>query len=207
MERIFLFPCNGNSIEAIECIEDQYHMAGFIDDSAAKQGLFIFGYEVFTRAVMNSVSDAKILAVPGRPENYLQRKSVIDSLGVPDHRYASVQHRSAAISKLSKIGFNTLIMAGVVITANVIIGNQVCILPNTVIHHDAIIGDYTLVGSNVTVAGYVKIGLNSYIGSGSTIKNNVSVGDRTMIGISSNVVQSIPAGCVAFGNPAIVRGR
>lgn len=207
MNRIFLFPCNGNTIEAIECIDDRYEIAGFIDDSVSKQGSLIFGYSVFAREVMENATDAKVLAVPGRPENFLQRKSIIDNLGIPVHRYTNVQHRSAVVSKLAKVGFNTLIMAGVVVTGNAIIGNHVCILPNTVIHHDVVIGDYTLIGSNVTIAGYVKIGEIAYIGSGSTLKNDVSVGDRTLIGLSSNVVQSIPSDCVAFGNPATVNGR
>jgi len=207
MDKIFLFPCNGNAIEAIDCLGDHYYIEGFIDDSQEKQNQVVLGHKVYSRDILSVITDAQVLAVPGSPSTFLNRIDIIDSLRIPQEKYLRVIHQSASMSRNAIVGFNTLIMAGVVVTGNAKIGNHVCILPNTVIHHDVVIGDYTLIGSNVTIAGFVNIGENSYIGSSVSIKNSVTIGDKTIIGMASNVVKSIPSRSVAYGNPAKVKVR
>lgn len=50
----------------------------------------------------------------------------------------------------------------------------------------------------------VKIGSNVWIGGGSIILPGVTIGDGSTIGAGSVVTKSIPAGCVAVGNPCRV---
>jgi len=202
VEQLFIFPFNGNGLEALDCIKDQFEFMGFIDDTKEKQGKHPFGFNVFGREVLDRYPDAKIIAVPGSPASYMIRDKIISELNTNESKFATLIHPSAAVSPFAKIGYNTLIMAGVVITANSVIGNHVCILPNTVIHHDSNIGDYSLIGSNVTVAGNTEVGKYCYVGSGTSIINNITVGDNTLIGIGSNVIKSVPAKSKMAGNPA-----
>ena len=150
---LLIFPCNGNGIEALDCLGEAYRCVAFVDDAAEKRGTEQHGCPVLTRAAFVERPDAFVLAVPGSPASYRARKEVIENLGVSPARFARVIHPAARISPLAVIGQNVLIMAGVVITSNAIVGNHVCVLPNTVIHHDAVVGDWSLVGSNVTIAG------------------------------------------------------
>ena len=202
MIELLIFPFNGNGMEAVDCAAGNFKLVGFIDDTEEKQKAQPFGFNVFSREAIQKFSNAKILAVPGSPASYLQRKNIIDGLKVGEERFARVIHPSAKISPRAKIGFNVLIMAGVVITANAQIGNHICILPNTVIHHDVEIGDYTLIGSNVTVAGNSRVGNNCYVGSGASIINGIEIGERTLIGMGTNVLKSFPANSKLVGNPA-----
>lgn len=202
MKELFIFPFNGNGLEALNCLTEEYRFIGFIDDTPSKQGKHDLGFEVFSRAVIKDFPEAQILAVPGSPQTFIQRHEHIASLQLPIERFATIIHPRASISPISRIGYNVLIMAGVVLTSNCTIGNHVCILPNTVVHHDSVIGDYTLVGSNVTVAGYTTIGKNCYVGSGTSIINGIVIGDYTLIGMGSNVIKSIPANSKIVGNPA-----
>ena len=82
---------------------------------------------------------------------------------------------------------NTLVLAGVVITSNAVIGDHVCVLPNSVVHHDSHVGSWSLIGSNVTVAGHTRVGENCYIGSGSAIKDGLTLGDRTLVGFKPDL--------------------
>ena len=89
------------------------------------------------------------------------------------------------------------------------------------------IGDYTLLGANTTIADNdmhpinaddrrhnkndsdipakaVSIGSNVWIGADVFICKGVSIGDNTVIGAKSLVSKSIPADCIAAGNPAEV---
>jgi len=202
MEKLLIFPFNGNGIEAIDCVRGQYDFIGFIDDTIEKQGKTTFGIEVFGREMLSRYKEAKVLVVPGSPASFHLRKKIIDDLKIPNERFATVISPFATISKMAIIGYNVLIMAGVVITSNAIIGNHICILPNTVIHHDSQIYDYTLIGSNVTIAGNSKIGVNCYIGSGTSIINNIEIGDNTLIGMGTNVIKSLPFNSRVVGNPA-----
>jgi sugar O-acyltransferase (sialic acid O-acetyltransferase NeuD family) len=202
MERLLIFPFNGNALEAIDCINGQYELIGFIDDTKEKQGQTKYGYTVFDRTALEKYKDAKVLAVPGSPVSYKKRGEHIASLGISKDRMATVVHPKASIGKHVKLGANCLIMAGVVITSNAKVGDHVCILPNTVIHHDAVIGDYTLIGCNVAIAGGTTIERNCYIGSGTNIMNGITIGEKTLIGLGSNVLKSVTANSKIAGNPA-----
>ncbi len=199
---LLIFPCNGNGVEALDCLGEAFRCVGFIDDTPEKQGTDVHGYRVFDRSALLKHPEAAVLAVPGSPTSYRTRRATIEGLAVAPRRLARVIHPTARISPLAVIGHNALFMAGVVVTSNALIGNHVCVLPNTVIHHDAVIGDWSLIGSNVTLAGSAVIGENCYVGSGSTIMNGLRVGEGALIGLGSNVIRNVAAGTTVVGNPA-----
>jgi sugar O-acyltransferase (sialic acid O-acetyltransferase NeuD family) len=199
---LLIFPCNGNALEALDCLGAEFRCVGFIDDTPEKQGSRVAGVPVLSRSALREMSDTAVLAVPGSPTSYLQRRKIIEGLGIDRARFARVIHPGAHVSSLAQIGANVLVMAGVVVTSNAHIGDHVCVLPNTVIHHDAVIGDWSLIGSNVTIAGSTKIGANCYIGSGTSIMNGLSVGDGALIGLGSNVIRDVPEAARVAGNPA-----
>lgn len=199
---LLIFPCNGNALEALDCLGESWRFLGFIDDTEAKQASGAYGHRVMSRAALTEHADASVLAVPGGPASFRARRAVIDGLGIPRERFARVIHPTARISPLATLGVNVLIMAGVVITSNAVIGNHVCLLPNTVVHHDAVIGDCSLVGSNVSITGSVEVGENCYIGTGSSIKHGLKIGDGAQVGIGSNVIRDVSAQTCVVGNPA-----
>jgi sugar O-acyltransferase (sialic acid O-acetyltransferase NeuD family) len=199
---LLIFPCNGNALEALDCLGEAYQLEAFVDDTPAKQAAGLCGYRVLSRSAFTEFPEARVLAVPGSASSYRSRRAVIESLQMPDARFASVIHPSARVSPLAKIGQNVLIMAGVVVTSNAVIGNHVCILPNTVVHHDAVIGRWTLIGSNCTIAGGTVLRENCYIGSGSSIMNGVQIGSRALVGLGSNVIRNVAPEAKVAGNPA-----
>jgi sugar O-acyltransferase (sialic acid O-acetyltransferase NeuD family) len=202
MEDIIIFPYSGTAIEALDCLNGNQRCVGFISDDENLIGKSFFGIEVYSREILIKLTKAKVLAVNGSPTSYLKRKEIIDSLKIEKKRFCNLIHPKASVSKNATIGYNVLIMAGVVITANAIIGNHICILPNTVIHHDSVINNYTLIAANNTICGNVLIGENCYIGAASSIKNGITVGTKTIVGIGSNIVKSVGENAIIKGNPA-----
>lgn len=202
MKQLLIFPYNGNGLEALDCIQGQYELIGFVDDTQEKQGVQAEGVEVFSREALDRYKNADVLAVPGSPTTYTQRRTLIEGLRLPENRFATVIHPKAQVSPFARIGYNVLIMAGVVITSNAMLGNHLCILPNTVIHHDVHIHDYTLIGANIVIAGYTTVGRNCYIGSGSNVIDHITIGDFTLVGMGANVITSIPPQQKIVGNPA-----
>jgi sugar O-acyltransferase (sialic acid O-acetyltransferase NeuD family) len=200
--KLFIFPFNGNGLEALDCISNEFELIGFIDDTPEKQGLSVFGVMVFNRSIIAQYPEAKVLAVPGSPTSFKIRGKIITDLGLSEDRFATVIHPKSSVSPFAKIGHNVLIMAGVVITSNAVIDNHVCILPNTVIHHDVTIGAYTLIGSNVSIAGITIIENNCYIGSGSKIMNGIRIEKNSLVGLGTTVLKSLPENSKVVGNPA-----
>ena len=119
--KLLIFPFNGNGIEALDCLADQFDCIGFVDDTIEKQGENNkFGIEVFNRNAFDRYKDALILAVPGSPISYLYRNELIESLNLPINRFARVIHPDASISSFSILGYNILIMENVIIKIELI---------------------------------------------------------------------------------------
>lgn len=201
-KKLLIFPYNGNGLEALDAVGEAYEFIGFIDDTPGKQGMHPNGFEVYSREIIHRYREAYVLAVPGSPTSYLTRRKTISSLEISPERFARVVHPRATVSPYATIGYNVLLMAGVVVTSNASIGNHVCVLPNSVIHHDAEIGSYTLIGSQVVIAGHASIRENCYIGSGTTIKDHIQIGENSLIGIGSNIIRDVVSHAKMVGNPA-----
>lgn len=208
MKDIILFPFGGNAREAVQVIEGinrnekTWNLLGFIDDNPAVWKKEFRGYKVLGgKDKLPLYSQAKILAVPGRTETYLNRDKIINSFDVGSDRFATLIHPAAEVASDAPIGVNTLIMAGVVITINVNIGNHCVILPNTVISHDVIVEDYCMIGSNVSISGGVHVREKCYIGTGSKLIQEIEIGQESLIGIGSVVLKSVKSGSVIVGNP------
>jgi sugar O-acyltransferase (sialic acid O-acetyltransferase NeuD family) len=198
--KVLIFPFNGNGIEALECLDvDKYEFVGFIDDDPEKKSE---KFAVFPRSILFKDQELGILAVPGSPLTFRDRADIIRSLSVSINRFITAIHPTASIGASVKIGYNCVIMAGVVITSNAVLNNHVCVLPNTVIHHDVVIEDYVMIGSNVVVAGNTTIRQGCYIGSGSNIINGVQLGEQSLLGLGSNLTKSIEPNSKVAGNPA-----
>jgi sugar O-acyltransferase (sialic acid O-acetyltransferase NeuD family) len=180
---------------------ETYRLVGFVDDTPEKQGTGVGRHPVLSREALVELPDSAVLAVPGSSTSYRSRRAIIEGLEVNKDRFACVIHPTARVSPMAVLGWNVLLMAGVIITSNAVIGRHVCVLPNTVIHHDAVIGDWSLIGSNVTIAGHVRVGKNCYIGSGCSIMNGVQVGDGALLGLGSIIIRDVPAGAKIVGNP------
>ncbi len=219
MQQLLIFPCGANGLEALDCLTDDTHFLGFIDDNKEKQVENNFNnktldFKVFDRdfykksykEFLEKYNNLKFLVCVGSPATFRERKTIIEDfckdLNIDKHQLATIIHPSAKISKYASIGSNCLIMAGVVITHNAKIGDNVIVLPNSVIHHDTEIGDFTCIGANVVIAGNVKISESCYIGSGATILQNIQIGTKTMVGLSAVVIRDIGENKTVVGNPA-----
>ncbi|MDF0673226.1 MAG: NeuD/PglB/VioB family sugar acetyltransferase [Nitrospira sp.] len=208
-KKLLLFPFGGNakealiSVFAINSIRPEWDIVGFLDDDHSVHGRDYCGIKVLGgRELLNAYEGAYVLAVPGSPRGYLRRRTIIDGLFLDKSRFATILHPSVVRAPDATIGYNTLLMAHVVVSCGSRIGNHCIVLPNTVLAHDSGISDYGCIGSNVSISGSVCIGSECYIGSGVKIRENIRIGERSLVGLGSNVISDIERETVAVGNPA-----
>jgi sugar O-acyltransferase (sialic acid O-acetyltransferase NeuD family) len=191
------------AIRALNACGASWQLLGYLDDNPMLRGKQVDGTLVLgglTEA--KNMADAFFVVCTGRPDNYASRPRVVDRLGLPPDRYATIVHPAATVSSSSRIGPGSVLLANVVLTAAVTIGSHVAIMPNATITHDDIIDDFVTIASGVGLGGHVCIGQGAYVGAGALIREGRSVGKRAMVGMGSVVLADVPAGQVWTGIPA-----
>ena len=138
----------------------------------------------------------------GSDRNFWKKKTIISKTNIPDERFETLIHPSAAVSSMARLGHGTVIFQNVTITSNVKIGKHVIILPNSVLSHDDVIGDYTCIAGGVCISGGVTVGHSCYLGTNSAIIGNVKIGNYCLVGMGSVVLESVDDNQVVVGNPA-----
>jgi maltose O-acetyltransferase len=95
----------------------------------------------------------------------------------------------------------------IVLDCNIVtIGDNVQIAPNVVLSTATHPIDPEVRRSGLEMARPITIGDNVWLGAGVIVLPDVSIGDNTTVGAGSVVTRSLPANCVAYGNPCrIVR--
>ncbi|ULA60692.1 MAG: Nodulation protein L [Nitrospira sp.] len=84
------------------------------------------------------------------------------------------------------------------------IGNDVQVGPSVQLYTAQHPLDADVRRSGLESARPIRIGNDVWIGGGAVILPGVTIGDRSVVGAGSVVVRSVPADCVAVGNPARV---
>lgn len=209
--KIIILGTGGNCIDILDTILDIndaghdciFECIGFLDDNEQSWGKDFFGVPVLgPLASVCQYKDCFFVNGIGSELNFWKKRDIIASLGLPPEMFKTIVHPSASVSRMSSLGYGTVVLQNVTIASNVKIGNHVIILPNTVVSHDDIIEDYTCIAGGVCISGGVNIGDSCYIGTNSSIKSKVIIGSHCLIGMGSVVLNSIEKNSVVIGNPA-----
>jgi sugar O-acyltransferase (sialic acid O-acetyltransferase NeuD family) len=189
------------AVRAVNDLAETWNLIGFLDDDpdlSCVQDLPVLG-------PTGSIGDhptAQVVVATGHPGNYRSRRSLVERLGIAPERYATIVHPSAAVAPSTRIGRGSVLLAHVVTTASVSIGNHVAVMPAAVFTHDNEIGDFCTVGAGARVAGRVRIDQGAYVGSGALIREDRTVGTWSLIGMGAVVIADVPPGQVWAGSPA-----
>jgi len=188
---------------AINAVEERYEVVGFVDDDPALWGGEVDGTPVLGEVdTVLDMPEIKLALTTGHPGNYFSRKTIATRLALPDLAYATLVHPACSLASSTTIGAGTIVLAGVVATANVSIGRHVVIMPGVILTHDDRVGDYVTFGAGVRLAGRVTVAEGAYIGSGALVREDLTIGPWSLIGMGSVVTGDVPAGEVWAGIPA-----
>jgi len=124
-----------------------------------------------------------------------------------DIEFATVVHPRAVLARNAIIGAGAFIAAGAVVNPGTVLGRHVILNTLASVDHDCVIEDAANICPGVHLAGNVTIGKGAWLGIGSVVKEKTKVGAASVIGAGAVVVNDIPAGVVAYGCPARVKGE
>ncbi|XIE77595.1 acetyltransferase [Streptomyces sp. SBR177] len=178
-------------------------LAGHLDDDPALHGREVDGVPVLGgTALAHGLADASFVVCTGSPRDYASRARIVDRLGLPEERYTTVVHPTAAVSASSVLGPGTVLLAHTVLTAAVTVGRHVAVMPQCVLTHDDVLGDFATLASGVRLGGAARIGTGAYLGAGALLREGTEVGAWSLVGMGSVVLADVPPGEVWAGAPA-----
>jgi len=178
-----------------------WRVLGFADDDPALHGTIRSGLPVLG-PIAELGPDTAVVVCVGSPRNYTARQQIVDRLGLPAERYATVVHPAAVVGAGSVVGPGSVLLAGTVLTADVTVGSHVAVMPQAVLTHDDRVGDYATVASGVRLGGGAVLEEGAYVGAGALVREGVTVGAWSLIGMGSVVLADVPPGEVWVGGPA-----
>lgn len=175
---------------------------GIVDDDGRLAGGDVGGTPIL--GVVDPAADLdQLLLVCIGPS--LGRRRVVrrlEGLGVRAGRFATFVAASARVGSSSVVGTGSILLDGVVVTADAILGSHVVVMPNTTITHDDRIGDFATLAAGVALGGGVTVGEAAYLGMNASVRPGVRIGAGATIGMGAVVIHNVPEGETWAGVPA-----
>jgi sugar O-acyltransferase (sialic acid O-acetyltransferase NeuD family) len=186
--------------------EPDFEFLGFLDDGEPDRDL------LDARGVQHLGGVAKLAEFPqevayliGIGNGPIRRQ--LDEQGRKlGHPSPVLVHPTASRGFDVRLGAGTIVCSHVSLTNNIRIGRHVHLNLNCTVGHDVVLGDYVTVSPLVAISGEVTIEDDVLLGTGAAINQRLRIGRGATLGSGAAAVKDVPAGVVAVGIPAKVRG-
>ncbi|TIC79537.1 acetyltransferase [Nocardioides sp. GY 10113] len=191
-------------VAAMVGLVPEHHVVAYVDDDPALAGTEIDGVPVVggIDALADTHLEADVLICAGRGRS---RQAIVDRLtrlGVSPDRYATVVHPTASVPQGCTLGAGTILLAQVVLTAQVTIGRHVVAMPQVTLTHDDVVGDFATLCAGVSLGGSVDVGERAYLGMNASVRENLTVGRDSTLGMGSALTRHLPDEQIWAGIPA-----
>lgn len=204
-EPLLFYGGGGHAKALIELVRSlgSYRIAGIIDDGLAP-GETILGVPVLGGAASLPDLAARgmrhIINAVGGIGNVAVRLKVFDEIARAGLDCPTLVHPSAVveasacleqgvqvlaqsyISSAARIGFGSVINAGVVVSHDCVIGQVVNLSPGAMLAGGVIVEDFAQIGMGVTINIGIHIGKGARVGNGATVKKDVPAGQVVRAG-------------------------
>jgi len=160
-EPLLLVAASGLAREVLAAVRthDTFDVVGFLDDSLALQGATIDSVPVL--GTIDQIVDqprTQVLVCAGRGAAREAIVARLDRLDVSPARYATFVHPSVEVPSGCDVGTGSILLAGVAMTASVVLGELVVVMPNATLTHDDVLQDYATICAGVALGGGVVVG-------------------------------------------------
>lgn len=156
-----------------------------------------------TELLLNNSRRYKGVIVAIGDNNIRQQK--LNKLNNSKAKIITLIHPSAVISKYSKIGPGSVVVAGAVINPDCIIGSGVIINTCSSVGHDCTIGDAVHICPGARLAGGAEVNDRAWIGVGSSVCQLIKIGSDATVAAGAAVVKNVLSNTTVAGVPAKIK--
>jgi acetyltransferase EpsM len=175
MQSFVVYGAGGYAKLIIDLIED---VGGTVvcvfDDNEAIHGMNFMGFTIEKYDSEKYKNSSIVIAIG----NNSYRKKCALRLA---HKYTTLIHPDAFVSKKAVIGVGSVILAKAVIQTNVNIGQHVIVNAGSCIDHDAEVEDFVHINPLGYIGGGAKVESEVEIGVGAVVMRNVRVPSKSSI--------------------------
>jgi sugar O-acyltransferase (sialic acid O-acetyltransferase NeuD family) len=191
------------SIAALAADGTDIACAGFLND-VLPRGTLVSGAPVLGPfAAWRELPEETLFVAPlHNPKAMAERKRLIEGLGVPAHRLATIVDPRSSVARDAVIGPGSYVGPFADIGPSTRIGAQCVVRAGARVSHDCTLRDFVCVGMNAVVCGYVRVEEGAYIAPNATIGDRRRVGRFAVVGMGAVVTKDVPGGETVFGIPA-----
>ena len=153
-----------------------------------------------TQKLLDSLKayDGVIVAI-GNNKIRQRKLQQLDSAGA---KIITLIHPSTTVSRYTKIGLGSVVVAGAVINPDCNIGSGVIINTCSSVGHDCNLGDAVHICPGARLAGGSEVNDRAWIGVGSSVRQLIRIGSDAIVGAGAAVVQDVLPNITVVGVPA-----
>lgn len=177
-------------------------VVGILDDDDDLHGTEVSGVPVLGGVALAARRDEELLLCIGPSGTRREVARRLSRAGVDDDRYAMYVARSARVGRSCEVAAGSILLDGVVVTADARVGRHVVVMPNCTITHDDHLGDFATLGAGVALGGGVHVGRRAYLGMNASVRPGVTIGREATIGMGAVVLHDVPDAETWAGVPA-----
>ena len=189
-------------LEAVRAAEPDREVA-VVDDDPARHGSRVLG-----APVVGGLDDLRafghvevvVCAGHGRVRRRLVERLL--AIGVRSRQFVPIVHPGVHVPPSCRIGAGSVLLAGVVLTADVVVGDHVVVMPQVTLTHDDVLEDFATICAGVSLGGSVVVGSAAYVGMNASVREGLRVGPDATLGMGAVLLQDLPAGETHVGVPA-----
>lgn len=205
LSKIIVYGGGGHGKAVIDLLRTVggYHLAGIIDDGIAP-GTMIMGLPVLGGdAQLDDLFSAGVCLAAnavGGIGNVAVRIKIFERLQSAGFQFPTLVHPRAVIEpgaildngvqvlalsyvgSEARVGFGTVINAGVVVSHDCRLGKVVNLSPGAMLAGEVVVDDYAQIGMAATINVGVRVGSMARVGNGATVKADVPAGGRVFAG-------------------------
>ncbi|MBC8882973.1 acetyltransferase [Flavobacterium piscinae] len=192
--KVTLYGASGHGKVIIDILESMgVGIATVLDDNPNLKALLT--YPISKPTEVDRVEDRNVIISIG---NNKVRKALSQKMNC---HFAQAIHPTATLSKHTRLGEGTVVMAGVIINPDTTIGAHCIINTGAIVEHDCMIGDFVHLSPNVSLAGNVQVMEGAHVGIGASVIQGVKIGKWATVGAGSVIIKDVPDYAVVVGNP------
>lgn len=205
MAGLLLVGASGLAREVLTIVrhDSHYRTVRVVDDNP-----YLWGEQVGGAPVIGGIGEVKrrdgdaVVVCVGHGTARRRLVERLTGLGVTEARYATVVHPGVEVPEGCIVGAGSIVLAQVVLTADVCVGRHVVAMPHVTLTHDDVVEDFATLCAGVTLGGDVRVGPEAYLGMSSSVRERLTVGAGATLGMGAVLLQDLPPGETWFGVPA-----